>query len=173
MDPQTIPEKPDTKLIVETIVYHLDAGAKADWKLRCSHYVIALRLLQKHAANGDTDAIDQAQHAEITKHFEIARAVLGQLPTIGGMIEPSRLFAAVDFLVRTWALPRPASPIGPIQGALLQAGVLVNMLELTLSLSALVIFDREISTQTATDRGQVLQDLLDVSTITLNERGDA
>lgn len=173
MDPQTVSEKPDTKLIVETIVYHLDAGAKADWKLRCRHYVIALRLLQKHAADGETDAIDQSQRAEIAKHFEIARAVLGQLPTIGGMIEPSRLFAAVDFLVRTWSLPRPESPIGPIKGALLQAGVLVNMLELTLSLSAMAIFDRELSTQTAIDRGQVLQDLLDVSAATLDERGDA
>lgn len=173
MDPQVSPEKPDTKLIVETICHHLDAGTKADWKLRCSHYVIALRLLQKHAANGETNAVDEGQRASLTKHFEIARALLGQLPTIGGMVEPGRLFAAVDFLIRTWSLPRPETPIGSPQGALLQAGVLVNMLELVLNLSTLAIFDREISTQTMHERGSVLKSLLDVSGIEQVQRGNA
>lgn len=173
MAPQVSPDKPDTKLIVETIVHHLDTGTKADWKQRCSHYVIALRLLQKHAADGETDSIDQDERASLTKHFEIARALLGQLPTIGGMVEPGRLFSAVAFLIRTWSLPRPETPIGSPQGALLQAGVLVNMLELVLNLSTLAIFDREISTQTMHERRSVLKGLLDVSAVDLDQSGGA
>lgn len=171
MEPHLDDSEPDCAQIVEAIVEHIQRGVEVDWRLRCGHFINALRLVQQHAASAKTLPISKKQQSLLNQHFDVMRDLLTSNNSVGSPAGAARMFEAVRYLIRTWAQPRHSSAPAEAEGAVLQAGIRSNMLETALGFYALALWDQSLEAELIQDRAALFNRLLDVSGVDVDQLG--
>lgn len=148
-------------------------GIDAGFPSACDCFVSALKILRRNAVATNATSISKPQRDQIQRQFDRMHVFLNASGQGSSTKDSQLMFGGVKYLVRSWTQPRSEEAPFIVQGAVLQAAILCQMLETALTFLCLMTWERQINSDVAAARIDVFRDLLDTSAFDMNLPGDA